>query len=194
LAQWENSCFPLFDDEGNIIAGVEVCRVITDRAALAEEVRQRSIELGTLNDQLNHKTKELEKAYQDLKTAHSRMLQQEKMASIGQLNQVFMNLLVNAAQAIQHQGKIDIKTQRVDDTIAIEVADTGCGIPTDKLNRIFESFFTTKEVGQGTGLGLSIAYDIVEKHGGEIAVQSEPGLGTRFTLSLPIRTETEKVE
>jgi PAS domain S-box-containing protein len=113
----------------------------------------------------------------------------QTMCNPGQLNQVFMNLLINAAQAIEHQGEIDIATRQVGDTIVIEISDTGCGIPPDKLNRIFEPFFTTKPVGKGTGLGLSIVYDIVAKHGGEIAVDSRPGQGTRFTINLPIRSE-----
>jgi PAS domain S-box-containing protein len=89
---WENSCFPLFDEEGNITAGVEVCRNITDRVALADEVRERSVELGMLNDELVRKqneleeqTKELERAYQELQRTHTHLLQREKMASIGQL-------------------------------------------------------------------------------------------------------------
>jgi two-component system NtrC family sensor kinase len=113
----------------------------------------------------------------------------QTICSLGQLNQVFMNLLVNAAQAIEQHGEIRISTRQVGDAIVIEIADTGCGIPPDTLNRIFEPFFTTKPVGKGTGLGLSIVYDIVEKHGGEIAVESQPGQGTRFTIRLPIRTE-----
>ena len=113
----------------------------------------------------------------------------QTVCNLAQLNQVFMNLLVNAAQAIEEQGQIDIATHSADGAIVIEIADTGCGIPADHLNRIFEPFFTTKAVGKGTGLGLSIVYDIVEKHGGEIAVESRPGNGTRFTIRLPIRTE-----
>ena len=92
IGHWENSCFPLFDGEGNIVAGVEVCRNVTDRASLAQEVRNRTIELGKLNDQLNQqkqeleqKTGELKKAYEELQRTHTHMLQQEKMASIGQL-------------------------------------------------------------------------------------------------------------
>ena len=92
VGHWENSCFPLYDDEGNIVAGVEVCRNVTDRVSLTQEVRDRSIELGKVNDQLNRqkreleeKTDELETAYEQLKQTHTRMLQQEKMASIGQL-------------------------------------------------------------------------------------------------------------
>ena len=106
--------------------------------------------------------------------------------NIGQLNQVFMNLLVNAVHAIEEHGEITVKTERMDGDIVVSVSDTGCGIPEDKLNRIFEPFFTTKEVGEGTGLGLSIAYDIVKKHNGEILVTSEIGKGSTFTVKIPI--------
>ena len=116
--------------------------------------------------------------------------------NLGQLNQVFMNLLVNAAQAIEEKGTIKISTRHVNgkseggdtgkDYIEIKISDTGKGISEDKLNRIFEPFFTTKDVGKGTGLGLSIAYDIIQKHKGEIKVASEVGKGTSFTIQLPI--------
>ncbi|NWF97851.1 MAG: response regulator [Nitrospirae bacterium] len=104
----------------------------------------------------------------------------------GQLNQVFMNILVNAAQAIEKKGEITVKTWANDGYINIEISDTGCGIPEDKIGRIFEPFFTTKEVGKGTGLGLSIAYDIINKHKGFISVDSEAGKGTTFTIQIPI--------
>lgn len=103
-----------------------------------------------------------------------------------QLNQVFMNLLVNAAQAIEKQGEITVKTWREDTCLFASISDTGCGIEPEKLNRIFEPFYTTKPVGTGTGLGLSITYDIIKKHGGEIYVQSEVGKGTTFTVRIPI--------
>ena len=103
-----------------------------------------------------------------------------------QLNQVFMNLLVNAAQAIEKMGQICIET-RVDATrVSIIIRDTGAGIPKDKLSKIFDPFFTTKAIGKGTGLGLSIAYGIIEKHQGTISVVSTPGEGTTFTIGLPI--------
>ncbi len=111
-----------------------------------------------------------------------------------QLNQVFMNLLVNAAHAIETQGEIMIRTWSEDGAICASVADTGCGIPADNLGRIFEPFFTTKEVGKGTGLGLSIAYDIVKKHNGEIVVRSEVGKGTTFTVRIPVLSEKVSVE
>jgi two-component system NtrC family sensor kinase len=104
----------------------------------------------------------------------------------GQLNQVFMNLLVNAAHAIEKQGEINVKTWHADGDIFVSISDTGCGIPQDKLGRIFEPFFTTKEVGKGTGLGLSIAYEIAKKHGGRITVDSTVGKGTTFTLQVPV--------
>ncbi|MDR7869013.1 MAG: ATP-binding protein [Sporomusaceae bacterium] len=104
----------------------------------------------------------------------------------GQLNQVFMNLLINAAQAIESFGEIHIKTWATDDKIFISVADSGRGISAANINRIFEPFFTTKEVGKGSGLGLSVSYDIIRNHGGEIGVESEEGKGTTFTVVLPI--------
>ncbi|MGC2064211.1 MAG: PAS domain S-box protein [Thermodesulfovibrionales bacterium] len=104
----------------------------------------------------------------------------------GQLNQVFMNMLVNAAHAIEKQGEIRIRTWKEEQSIYVTISDTGSGVPADKLNRIFEPFYTTKEVGKGTGLGLSIAYDIVKKHQGEIRVESEIGKGTTFTVRIPL--------
>jgi len=364
----ENSCFPLFDHQGNIVAGVEVCRNINDRVSLEAEVKERNVELGQLNRELNQKTVQLEaaldksmeaerqiqestaaltashtdlqRAYDEVHAAQSRILQQDKMASVGQLaagvaheinnpigfiisnlntlkkyvarlidfqliqqealgkfagiapetgrnilteveqqrkalkielmtedlepliqesleggdrvkrivqnlksfarvddqedkianinegmestlniiwnelkykatvtkkygeiplvlcnpgqlNQVFMNLLVNAAQAIEKHGVISLETRREGESVVIVIADTGCGIPAETAGRIFEPFFTTKEVGKGTGLGLSICYDIVKKHGGEIRVESRVGQGSRFTIRLPIRSERE---
>ena len=102
------------------------------------------------------------------------------------LNQVFMNLLVNAAHAIEKQGEITIKTRHENDRIRIWVTDTGCGIPPENLQKIFEPFFTTKEVGKGTGLGMSIAFEIVKQHQGTIFVTSEVGQGTTFMIDLPL--------
>ena len=103
-----------------------------------------------------------------------------------QLNQVFMNLLVNAAQAISRDGVITIRTGIENDWARIEIADNGAGIAPQNLRRIFDPFFTTKPVGLGTGLGLSVSYNIIRKHGGEITVESRPGVGTIFTIRLPM--------
>jgi two-component system NtrC family sensor kinase len=102
------------------------------------------------------------------------------------LNQVFMNLLVNAAQAIAERGRITITTSRCGDEVQLAFADTGKGIAAEVLPRIFEPFFTTKPVGKGTGLGLSVSYGIVKNHGGRIDAASRPGQGTTFTIRLPI--------
>jgi len=103
----------------------------------------------------------------------------------GQLNQVFMNILSNAIQAIENEGKIYINTQKEGETVEIRVRDTGKGIPPHLKEKIFEPFFTTKDVGEGTGLGLSISYGIIERHNGTIVVESELQKGTEFMISLP---------
>jgi two-component system NtrC family sensor kinase len=102
------------------------------------------------------------------------------------LNQVFMNLLVNAVHSIEKKGEITIKTRHEGTKIRIWITDTGCGIPEENLKKIFEPFFTTKEVGKGTGLGMSIAYEIIEQHEGKIYVTSEVGKGTTFMIELPV--------
>lgn len=102
-----------------------------------------------------------------------------------QLNQVFMNLLVNAADAIEDQGVISLRTGQDEEHVWVEVEDTGKGIKPEHLGRVFEPFFTTKPVGQGTGLGLSLSYGIIQKHGGRIEVKSELGKGSIFRVVLP---------
>lgn len=107
-----------------------------------------------------------------------------------QLNQVFLNLLVNAAQAMEQQGVITVRTWAEADHVCVSVADTGKGMPKEVQDRVFEPFYTTKSAGKGTGLGLSISADIIRnKHHGEISVASEPGKGTTFTVRLPVEKE-----
>lgn len=108
-----------------------------------------------------------------------------------QLSQVFMNILVNAAQAIETKGEIRIKTYQMRKSVVVEISDTGVGIPKENLLHIFEPFFTTKEVGKGTGLGLSVVYGIIQKHKGEIEVESEVNKGSTFRVILPIKSLTE---
>ena len=110
------------------------------------------------------------------------------MADESQLQQVFMNILMNAVQAMEERGTITVVTRYVTSANCIEVAisDTGRGIPAEQIDRIFDPFFTSKTSGDGTGLGLSIAYGIVTTHGGTISVRSEIGKGSTFTIRLPL--------
>jgi two-component system, NtrC family, sensor kinase len=103
-----------------------------------------------------------------------------------QLNQVFMNILVNAAQAIDEMGEIKITTRSEGEQVRITVSDTGSGIPEVNLSKIFDPFYTTKEVGKGTGLGLNIAYNLIKKHNGTIDVESSLGKGTTFSIRIPV--------
>ena len=111
--------------------------------------------------------------------------------SPNQLNQVFMNLFINASQAIDGKGEIRISTRADDANVCIRIADNGKGILPEHLPKIFDPGFTTKGTGVGTGLGLSICYNIIQKHKGSITVESEPGQGTEFTITLPIQPENE---
>ena len=133
--------------------------------------------LNVVNNELKYKA-EVVRDYGQLPSIH---------CIPSQLNQVFMNLLVNAAHAIETRGTITIRTEAPDaDHISVSVSDTGSGIPADTCKRIFEPFFTTKPVGKGTGLGLSLSYGIVQKHHGEITVDSTVGAGTTFRVVLPV--------
>jgi signal transduction histidine kinase len=106
----------------------------------------------------------------------------------GQINQVFMNLLANAADAVGGRGRIVVRTAALgSERVSVEVEDDGCGIDPAHIERIFDPFFTTKPVGKGTGLGLAISYGIVERHGGSLSVQSQPGRGACFRVELPVR-------
>ena len=104
-----------------------------------------------------------------------------------ELNQVFMNILLNASHAIDERGTITVSTGVEGDEVWVEIQDSGHGIPEEILQRIFDPFFTTKPVGSGTGLGLSISYGIVKKHNGRIEARNIPGAGACFRIMLPIR-------
>jgi len=110
------------------------------------------------------------------------------MADKSELEEVFMNILINAAQAMRERGTITITTRHsaADNSVEVLISDTGCGVPPDKIDKLFHPFFTTKESGQGTGLGLSIAYGIITSHHGSISVESEVGKGSTFKIRLPI--------
>ena len=99
----------------------------------------------------------------------------------------FMNIISNAVGAIIDKGNIWITARKEDSNVKIEIRDDGKGIHPDEISHIFDPFFTTKDVGQGTGLGLSISYNIIQKHGGDITVQSEKDKGTTFVVTLPLK-------
>lgn len=104
------------------------------------------------------------------------------------LNQVFLNLLVNAGHAIDGEGRIMVRTRAEGDTVHISIADTGRGMTREQQAKAFEAGFTTKAVGEGTGMGLAISKEIIEeKHGGTISFESEPGVGTTFHIRIPLR-------
>jgi len=104
----------------------------------------------------------------------------------GGLQQVFVNLFLNGIQSMPKGGELRIVLERVKDEVRIDVADTGVGIPPENLEKVFDPFFTTKKEGEGTGLGLSVSYSIIKKHGGRMQVQSSAGVGTTFSISLPL--------
>ncbi len=135
--------------------------------------------LNLINSELKYKV-EIRKDYAEL--PHIECLP-------SQINQVIMNLLLNAGQAIEQSGIITLRTGQADEWVWLEVEDTGKGIEPHLLNRLYEPFFTTKPIGKGTGLGLSLSYNIVNKHGGRIEVTSTPGVGARFRVWLPVNRE-----
>jgi signal transduction histidine kinase len=117
----------------------------------------------------------------------------EVYSDIQQLNHLFMNLFLNAAQAMEGKGELSVKTVFIaeKELVRIEISDTGPGIPENILPHIFAPFFTTKPVGEGTGLGLSLAYGIVENQGGKINARSVPGEGATFIIELPAMSKTD---
>ncbi|NCO38232.1 MAG: HAMP domain-containing protein [Armatimonadetes bacterium] len=143
----------------------------------------------SLTEEVRHTVKlagnELKLAGVELKLALNDELPRV-MGNPRNLQQVFLNLILNAIQAMPEGGSIVVAAAVEDGFVRVDVSDNGCGIPKEHLDNVFDPFFTTKENGEGTGLGLSVSYGIVEKHGGRLSVQSEPGQGTTFAVFLPI--------
>lgn len=110
----------------------------------------------------------------------------EAAIDTGELQQVILNMLLNAMQAMPDGGHLRIETGMSRDMVEITITDTGIGIAPEDIRKVFDPFFTTKEVGKGTGLGLSVSFDIIEKHGGTIKVESQLDKGTAFTITLPM--------
>jgi signal transduction histidine kinase len=119
----------------------------------------------------------------------------EILCAPSRVNQVFINLVTNAAQAMDGEGQLKISTYGDDDGwVHVEVRDTGCGIPPENLQKVMDPFFTTKPVGQGTGLGLSIVRQIMDEHHGRFLIDSKVGVGTKITLSFPIEGAKDNAE
>jgi signal transduction histidine kinase len=107
--------------------------------------------------------------------------------NMGKLQQVFINLFLNARDAMPSGGELAVQTAMDESMVVVDISDTGMGIPEENIKRIFDPFFTTKAIGKGTGLGLAVTYGIIQEHGGGIFVDSSAGKGTRFRLKLPTR-------
>jgi signal transduction histidine kinase len=163
------SVFSRVDSDAKQIFNVNRCIETTAKMAKKQIERQGSIKLilGKLPDTL---------------------------INVGKINQVLTNLIVNAAQAIEENGQVIVKSRQEGDKLKITVVDTGKGIAEAHLERIFDPFFTTKPEGEGTGLGLSISFDIVKEHGGQLSVSSKVGKGTIFTIILPVVNESAAQE
>jgi len=164
-------------------------RIVENLLTFSRKSRQEKIEQVNVNEVLN---RTLMLSEHQLTVGNVRVIKQldEQIPPIqanpGQLQQVFMNLIINAHHAMPTGGQLIVRTGTIPrDRVFVEVEDTGCGIPPEDLDRIFDPFFTTKEEGKGTGLGLAVSRNIVESHGGQIGVQSTPGDGTVFRVILP---------
>jgi len=181
----------LFEDSKDLVAesldGAERVRKIVQNLKTFSRVDQTGTQLVDLNECLESTVSIVwnEIKYKAQLTKEFGDLPQLECNS-QELTQVFTNILVNAAQAIEKDGLIAIRSWYEPDDIMISISDNGCGIRPEDQVKIFEPFFTTKPVGQGTGLGMSISYEIIKKHGGDISFETEPGQGTVFHIRLPI--------
>lgn len=173
-----NECFEGVERVNKIILNLKGFSRIDEAEAEAVNINQcLDSTIGIIRNEIRYKA-EIKKNYGQLPPLY---------CNPQQLNQVFMNLLINAAQAIERWGKIVITTRADKDNLWISIRDSGVGIPPNDLQQIFEPFYTTKEVGVGTGLGLSIVAEIIKKHQGEISVSSQLQQGTEFSIRLPLQ-------
>jgi two-component system, NtrC family, sensor kinase len=185
----------LLEDLGSIIAdcfeGAERIRDVVQNLRLFTRLDEAELKQVDLHEGIESTLRLLSQYYSCGRVVVHREFGELPPVSCyaAQLNQVWMNLLANAAQAISGSGEVCIKTRMEDRWAVIQVSDSGSGIPPDLTARIFDPFFTTKPVGEGTGLGLSISYGIIERHGGTIDVTSTLGLGTTFTIRIPATTD-----
>ena len=164
------------------------CKGIIDSLLTFSRKSDGSVGLVNVNDILREVLELIRHKSRFEKIEITEFLQQDLRAVKGDasgLRQVFMNLTMNAFQAIEGGGTVEISTFDQDGMVTASICDTGCGIPPELLDQIWDPFFTTKEVGKGLGLGLAVTYNIIKKHGGEIHVESKQGVGSKFTVRLP---------
>jgi len=162
--------------------------------ARQQEVLAQDTDVHALLEQVTEEVS-LQPAFQKVEIVHQFSPDMPAIqADPAQLQQVFVNLLNNAAEAMGDGGTITLATRPVNrQWVEIKVSDTGCGIPAENLGKLFTPFFTTKALGKGTGLGLSIVYGIIKMHRGQITVQSQIGQGTTFTVTLPVQLLKEQL-
>ena len=181
----------VFEDSEQLVSesieGIDRVKEIVHQLKCFSHVDQASVKPSNINDCLENTLKVV---WNEIKYKAEVIKDFGEIPEIkcnpAELNQVFMNLLVNAGHSIKERGEISVKTQSDGTNIIISISDSGHGIDEEHLEKLFDPFFTTKPVGEGTGLGLSISYGIVEKHKGTIEVTSEIGVGTTFTIRLPL--------
>jgi two-component system NtrC family sensor kinase len=190
--------------EGPLKEGLDIiihetirCKSIIQELLEFSREREPQKVLKNINDVINKALSILENEFRLHHISTEKALSDElpdTLLDVNQMEQVFVNLLLNAVEAIQEKGVITIKSylDASQTYEIIDIMDTGCGIPPDDLNKIFEPFFSTKP--KGTGLGLAVSYGIVRNHQGEIKVSSQPGSGTRFTIEIPVTRETSSVK
>ncbi len=175
------------------------CKDITDKMLILSRQVESTFELVNPNDVIEN-TLDLAKHEAEEEQKNINLDLAEDMTCIqadrSQLNQVFLNLLLNGLDAIDASGEMTITTRKASDFVEIIFEDKGCGIAEENLQKIFEPFFTTKPIGKGTGLGLSISAGIIQEHGGTIGVSSELGIGTTFSVVLPtnVRRSVDRTE
>jgi signal transduction histidine kinase len=200
LAERRNDATTLVicDDMAQILAviasGAERTATIVKDLRTFSRVEEGHTAVADLRDGLRVTINLLRPRWKDRVAIHAQVDDMPRVeCDAGQINQVFMNVLSNACDAVADGGNIWIRATTDGDTVAVAVRDDGVGIPPQVLPRIFDPFFTTKEIGKGTGLGLAIAHGIVARHGGRITVDSEVGRGTEVVVRLPIRERQRSV-
>jgi two-component system NtrC family sensor kinase len=180
----------LMEDLGKLIKsveqGAERSRVIVRDLRSFSRLDETEVREIDIHESIETTLNLLTNRYKNRIIVHRDYGEIPKMFCYADIEQVFMNLLVNAGQAIEDKGNVWISTRLQGNKVVISIRDDGVGIEREYLDKIFDPFFTTKPVGEGTGLGLSITHEIIEKHNGEISVESELGKGTTFTVKLPI--------